>query len=354
MAGPYVHCLVAREALRRLYDDPDLVQFRSITTYDENAQYFQYVCLGSVSPDYPYPAIRIEGGDYAKKDKNGWTWGDKFHKQNTGNFIDLGIQALRAIEDRDEVFLEKAAWLMGYYSHVITDLVIHAVVYKLVGGCYENHSTEHLHCEVIQDSLLFYDVYTIPPKDLIDEKFLIRVLMKCPEKPGPDWIPTEPPPNFLNKEIKNFWDSILGQNYPDFYKTNPPQIDEWHQAYCSIANDATGVIARKIVPGMAYHRAADIIGCGKMNYYENVNLPNGKSGNYRDNVFEKAVDDATNHLKDFLKALNNSDSYRALKEKLDDWNLDKGIMADTNPKFALWDGEITDLLNCNGDPLGAK
>ena len=179
MAGPYVHCLVLRESLKNVFNDPTFSRYRSITNPDEDAQYFQYVCLGSVSPDFPYPALAV--GINSKRDASGWTWGDKFHKQNTGNFIDIGIQQLQiqGINDKgSDLFLKKAAWLMGYYSHVITDLIVHAVVYELVGGCYENHSHDHLHCEVVEDSILFYDVYSDPPQELIDRGLLSSILDK--------------------------------------------------------------------------------------------------------------------------------------------------------------------------------
>lgn len=97
MAGPYVHCLVSREALKRLYNDTLLNRYRNITNPGVNASYFPYVCLGSVSPDYPYPAIRLEKIN-AAEDENGWTWGDKFHKENTGSFIDIGIQVLIGVQ----------------------------------------------------------------------------------------------------------------------------------------------------------------------------------------------------------------------------------------------------------------
>ena len=59
--------------------------------------------------------------------------------------------------------------------------------------------------------------------------------------------------------------------------------------------------------------------------------------------------EVTQRLKVFLNALD-TDAYDAFKKALGDWNLDKGIVADKNPKFALWSGEIQDLFNCKGDP----
>jgi hypothetical protein len=352
MAGPYVHCLVAREALKGLYNDPSLSKYQDITSPEEDSAYFPYVCLGAVSPDFPYPAIRM--GINSGRDGNGWTWGDKFHKQNTGNFVDVGIQPLQAVADKtDNVFLKKAAWLMGYYSHIITDLVIHAVVYEVVGGCYETHSQEHLHCEVVQDSLLFYDFYSRPPQELIDVGFLKKMLDKCLQEEAPPseiQSPTPLPSIVFDKDIADFWNHILNQNYSDFYATLAPDIENWRIEYIAIANDATKVFARTFAPGMAYHRTGAIPEGEKAKYYTTVALPDGTKGDYKNKVFDKTVDEVIKRLRIFLKALDNADSHATLKSDLGSWNIDKGTINDKDPKFALWNGKTEWPFNCPGDP----
>ena len=278
MAGPYVHCLVSRAALGNIYSDNLFIRYRSITNPDENAQFFPYICLGSVSPDYPYPALGIEEIN-SRKDGNGWTWGDKFHKQNTGDFIDIGIQKLRddVAQGRSATpaFLKKAAWLMGYYSHVITDLVIHAVVYDLVGGCYETHKRSHLHCEVTEDSLLFYDVYKNPPQELVDVHFL-RILQRCQEVSA-TLDPFQASTYVLDKDIEGLWHSILNQNYSDFYKIEPPEIDAWHRVYGFLMKVGTSIAARVVEPGMAYRSTSDI----------SANEPADKAGYYSAMTFSR-------------------------------------------------------------------
>lgn len=354
MAAPYAHCLVSREALRKLYKNRSLARYRSITNPDENAPYFPYVCVGSVSPDFPYPALHM--GVNSKTDGNGWTWGDKFHKENTGNFVDIGVQELRQMADKNsEVFYKKAAWLMGYYSHVITDLVVHAVVYRLVGGCYENHSQEHLHCEVVQDSLLFHELYSDPPQELVDTGFLLMVLEKCQVVPPPtgNETPTYLPRYVFDPDIEGFWKSILSRNYADFYEAEPPEIDDWHRLYTFIMVNGKRIAARKFEPDMAYKKTTDISPDEKTKYYTDITLPDGTTGaSYTEKVFNKAVVEVTKRLKAFLKALD-TDAHDSFKKTLGVWNLDKGIVADRNPKFALWNGEITDLFKCPGDPPSA-
>ena len=355
MAGPYVHCLVSREALKRLYNNTLLNRCRNITNPGVNAPYFPFICLGSVSPDYPYPAVRLEKIN-AQTDENGWTWGDKFHKENTGSFIDIGIQELRGITDKtSDTYFKKTAWLMGYYSHIITDLVIHAVIYEIVGGCYENHKDQHLYSEMIQDSLLFYDLYSNPPKELVDVKFL-GVLRKCQEQSAPfEWIPTEPPKYVLDKDVEIFWDFILSQNYPDFYKSETPQIDEWHDAYGQLMSAGTSFAGRTLAHSLAYQKATSITADDRNNYYLSIPLPpDGTKGKYREDVFNKAVDKVANGLSRLLNALDNTSIYFDLKKDLKEWNMDKGIIGDTDPKFVMWDGEIKDLFNCPGDPPAEK
>ncbi len=349
MAGPYVHCLVSRESLKNLYTDTSLNRFRSITNPDEGAPNFPYVCLGSVSPDFPYPALRI--GINSKRDSNGWTWGDKFHKQNTGNFIDIGIQQLQGISDKNsDLFQKKTAWLMGYYSHVITDLVIHAVVYDLVGGCYENHSHDHLHCEVIEDSLLFYDLYSDPPQELIDVGFLKMILEKCQVEGPYDTTPTPLPTYVFDTDIEDLWDFILRQNYSDFYTTETPKIDDWYSIYKALVIDATKVVARTLEPSMAYHKTTDIADNDKTRYYSAISLPDGTKGHYKDKVFNRVVEEVTRRAKDFLGALDNPELSLALKKDLGNWNLDKGTIDDHSPQFALWSGKTEFPFDCDGDP----
>jgi Zinc dependent phospholipase C len=350
MAAPYAHCLVSREALKNLYDDTDFKRYQNITNPDETTLFFPYVCVGSVSPDFPYPAMHM-GVNSEPDPKDKWTWGDKFHKLNTGNFVNIGVQELRQITDKtSEAFYKKAAWLMGYYSHVITDLVVHAVVYKLVGGCYENHSQPHLHCEVVQDSLLFHDVYSNPPQEFIDVGLLKIILEKCRVTGPPIDIPTYLPTFVFDPDIEKFWDFILRKNYPDFYNAEKPEIDKWYEKYKMLVGiDSTKVVARIAEPDMAYHRTDDIPPDEKAKYYTNMTLPDGMTGRYKEKVFDKAVADVTKGLKVFLNALDTG-SYDAFKADLGDWNLDKGIMGDRNPKLALWDGEIHDLYKCKGDP----
>lgn len=354
MAGPYVHCLVSRESLKELFSNPSLAQFQIITQPDEDSDYFPYVCLGSVSPDLPYPAQKM--GMNCKQDANGWTWGDKFHKQKTGSFIDTGMQELRSMPDKDSaLFYKKTAWLLGYYSHVITDLVIHAVVYELVGGCYENHSREHLSCEVIQDSLLFHDVYSAPlTQELIKVKLLKTVLEKCQVVTTDDDGPTPLPEYNLDEDIETFWDSILSHNYSEFYNTEEPKIQDWFYEYMMVMIDATGVVARAAAPGIAYQKSTDIGLIEKTKYYSEITLPDGKTGEYKKDIFNKAVQEVTQRLQVFLSAIVSDEMYDSFKQSLGQWNLDKGTIDGTSPTFALWNGQTEYPFDCKGDPPSTK
>jgi hypothetical protein len=349
MAGPYVHCLVVREALKSLYADAFLARYQDFTNPDEASPFFPYVCLGSVSPDFPYPALHL--GFNSAPDANGWTWGDKFHKENTGTFIDIGIRQLQGMEDKgSDAFLKRTAWLMGYLSHIITDLVIHAVVYEIVGGCYENHRRDHLHCEVVQDALLFLDVYCDPARELIESEFFKTILEKCRTESVPRTIPTDLPTYVFDPDIETFWDSILRQNYPEFYDIEAPEIDTWYEEYSDLMRIATKVPARTIEPGIAYHKTTDIPDSDKAKYYFSIALPDGTSGDYRNRVFAKAVGAVAETLKTYLLSLDNSASYALFKNELGPWNIDKGTVSISSPQFALWNGQTEFPFDCHGDP----
>lgn len=351
MAGAYVHCLVSRESLKNLYADPTLSRYCDVTNPNESAPYFPYVCLGSVSPDYPYAAMKI-GGVNRTKDKNKWSWGDKFHKQNTGNFVNIGLQELRSVADKTDFgFHKKLAWLIGYYSHIITDVVIHAVVYKIVGGCYEKRGPQHMHCEVVQDSMLFHEVYN-SPQELIDVNFL-RILQKCQNLVMEPTELTELPAYVLDADIKNLWDIILSKNYSDFYATETPQIDDWHRYYTFLMSVATKVLARDLESNEAYHKTTDISESDKATHYFNPILPDGTNGNYREKVFNRAVGHVTSRLKDFLNAIDSAGLPPAIQESLVNWNIDKGTIDGANPKFALWNGQTEYPFDCLGDPPSA-
>ena len=365
MAGPYVHCMVSREALRNISKDTSFNRYSKIINPNEKSQYFPYICLGSVSPDYPYPAMTIDNiipgarTVNTAKDENGWTWGDKFHKERTGDVVDIGVRALRTDPDAKVVgwtdaWLKKAAWLMGYYSHVITDLAIHAVVYKLVGGCYENHKKQHLHCEVVQDALLFYDVYSIPPKapqELVNANFL-KILQRCQEYAAVDpFDPFKPETYVLDNKIVKFWDSILSQNYGDkydnFYNTETPQINAWHQWYGFIVKEGTGLPARWLEPNMAYHKTTEIDDAEKNEYYSGTVLPNNSEHkSYRNDVFNYTVGVVTERLKIFLNSLDDS----TVDNKLGDWNIDKGTVDDESYDFVLWSPWKAEPFDCPGPP----
>ena len=239
---------------------------------------------------------------------------------------------------------------MGYYAHVITDLIIHAVVYEIVGGCYENHSHAHLHCEVVQDSWLFYDVYSNPPKELIESGFLKTIMEKCKVEGPPITVPTPLPTYVFDNDIETFWDSILRENYSDFYGEEKPDIETWYEEYSDVVRIATKVIARTLEPGMAYHKTTDISKSEKDSFYSHPKLPDGTADDYRRRAFNRAVNEVVARLKYFLNALDTVDSYTEFKNELRPWNIDKGTIDDISPQFALWHGRTEYPFDCKGDP----
>jgi hypothetical protein len=79
--------------------------------------YFKFCELGAVSPDYPYLAIG---------DAKGARWADLMHYEQTVQKIREGALGLRA--EQGEARRKGLAWLLGYASHVATDVAIHPVM----------------------------------------------------------------------------------------------------------------------------------------------------------------------------------------------------------------------------------
>ena len=79
--------------------------------------YFRFCELGAISPDYPY--LDIAHPDACQ-------WADRMHYQKTGDMVKTGIDLIRKLDGTAQ---QKAfAWLLGYTSHVVTDVTIHPVV----------------------------------------------------------------------------------------------------------------------------------------------------------------------------------------------------------------------------------
>ncbi len=330
MAGPYAHCLVSEKA-GGVFNDPLYIRYSPFG----KKEYRPYLFLGSVSPDYPYI-----GRELSNIDTN-FNWGDEFHKHHNGDIVKAGIKLLRSEADQSSRdFIKKAAWLMGYYSHIITDMIVHAMVYNIVGR-YEENGDDHMECEMVQDSMLFND---LKKKELTGSDFL-SIINKCsystheledPMGPGRYEDSRE---IYLDKPLKEFWLRILRQTCAEGYSADEPDLDAWHRTYSDGMRLAKGFLSR--TGSRMFYRKTDKIAASKKDkYYTGMAIP-GKQGawNYRKEVFEFAVREVSKGWRNFLGALSDQDAYRKFNRMVVNSDLDTGTIDGVD--FVHWPGAKT-------------
>ena len=216
MAASFVHFQVSKEALKKVFSDSKQNQYIKVI---EN--FLPFVLLGSVSPDYPYLASKISGVDTIL------SWGDILHNKNTSDNVKIGLRILATDADKSsDSFITRLAWLMGYYSHVMTDVVVHPVVYKIINGPYTKYPTQHTITEIHQDALLCQQMLG---QEICDVPYL-QELESCTEL-SPFTLDMEPRQEVIEGSVSELWDSILKENYPTEYNKDKPQINSWHRAF---------------------------------------------------------------------------------------------------------------------------
>lgn len=109
---------------------------------DAIEEYYNYVDLGAVSPDLPYLALGSS------------SWADAFHHHRTVDVVRVGVRRLASLDGGHQERGKAIAWLFGYASHAVADMIAHPVIAMKVGK-YEQHKTEHRRCEMSQDAYVF-------------------------------------------------------------------------------------------------------------------------------------------------------------------------------------------------------
>lgn len=159
-----------------------------------------YLELGAVSPDLPYLAPFSE--------KSG-EWGNSLHHDRTVETIRSGVRLLPGLDAGTKEHKRAMAWLFGYASHVIADMISHPVV-NLKVGPYDENKPQHRACELNQDTYIFRKYF----KDQISNcEYLEHGIKSCTSdgRPGKELAP------FLN----SFWRLILKDVYPEKALPNP-------------------------------------------------------------------------------------------------------------------------------------
>jgi hypothetical protein len=322
MPGTFTHFMVAEAALARVQS---AFQAGSLATTLARRKCF--VFQGSISPDYPFIAERLPAGL-----RTAGNWGARMHSENTGAVVDAGLKLLELrTGDEREICL---AWLFGYASHLVADAVVHPVVNLAVGGVAPFTETRHGECEIAQDTWIFAHV---KKRELVDGSAeYVRYLGDCSDAKDPDCV---------NAHIHRFWRDCLKGAHPvsgateqEFalaYASIAPHA--WHRALLALLPIAArpGVMLRYIgsvvhLRERMYDRLTSIPAENMARYVENLDVPNGSSGNTKPAAFEavfrtavEGVVEVWQRMAQDLAALEKDRGFEP--QPYPNWDLDTGV-----------------------------
>jgi hypothetical protein len=310
MPGAYAHI-----TLVNLMKEPARLQGIGFSNSGAAAvlDYFKFCELGAVSPDYPYLAVT---------DSSAGRWADLMHYQRTGDVLRETIEGVGALtgEPRRRAF----AWLLGYCAHVATDVTIHPVI-ELKVGPYAQNKTAHRICEMHQDVYIFSSRMNLG--EIGVSEHLSSGILRCSEQGQPGKV---------DSTIRALWEKSLSRVHAEEAKTNPPQIDLWHQAFDLMVNKIAEEgghlmpIARHVAVncGLTYPALENV---DHNAYISQLRVPGGGTLPY-DAIFERAIASVGKTWSAVEKAVFQNDSREAAL--FGNWNLDTGLN-DQN-KMVFW------------------
>jgi hypothetical protein len=267
-------------------------------------QHYKFVYLGSESPDLPYLSFTGKTN-----------WADLMHYEHTNRVVINGFETLRMRwpykTPADEI---KMAWLLGYASHMIADAAVHPIINGIVGP-YQLHAEEHRLCEMTMDSLLFHD---LSGSELGYAEWS-DYLKFCHES------------SYL-EELLDFWKECLQAGYPDL--PGEPNPGLWFTTYTAaidVAEDDLGALFRHLGLDKKYfyQTIAEIRQDPSQgrDYYDQVKLPTGSVGPFKEKGFDKAVRHVADAWGSMYQSLTSFGL--AINMIIKNWNLDTGIDTDT-------------------------
>ncbi len=311
MPATFAHCLLAREAMKKLGKGtiyPGVLKERN-----------HFVVMGSTGPDYPYLTDVIKYGVL----HIGHNWSNRMHYENIDVFIFEGIKKLSIMDEKGDQFKNCLAWLCGYVSHVIADSFIHPVVNCTVGGTYIFTCTEHGRCELVQDIYLFNK---LTGTDICDAAYrdsstfgYLNILDDCSDPKDLDKI---------HPDIGSFWADILKVAHPHASAyVEQIDLDEWHKNYKSrvdFVTDKRSIFRHvlDIANAPRYIAWSEIEQNERDKYIENVVTPIGNKIPY-DILFDKAVDRIVSTWKALFPLIKGGITSPTTFVK--DWDLDTGV-----------------------------
>lgn len=295
MAGGFAHITAATEAVGRL------AEVGGLTNADKRAvtQFVPFIEVGAVGPDYPYLGRQA-------------AWADRMHYRATGDVIRNGVRVLREF-NTGATRSRCLAWLLGYASHVATDLTIHPVV-ELRVGPYASNKTAHRRCEMHQDAFIWHQ------RNLGDiglaDRFRINIEHCSADGGG------------LNTDIASIWERMLEMTYPEDFAGEPPNISRWNRGFKGIVDSIDDL--GRLVPFTRHILASGAVAYPSIDdvdatFIEDLSTPEGSQ--HYDEIFDRAVDSIVNVwgvVGEALRARTSMEMENAL-QNVPDGNLDTGI-----------------------------
>ena len=300
MAGTFTHFMVCDAAKANRKALP--AHLRKLLN-----RHSQFLFLGAVTPDLPYLSI-----------KTGMVnWADVMHYEHTNAIAINAHEALKKAWGTGGAPEEiQLVWLMGLVSHLVTDATIHPIVQAIVGR-YEEHKEEHRICEMTQDSLIYFDI----KKTEICYSEFSSILKFCQESPHIE-------------ALVEFW---TGQTVKAFSVKNEfPDPAFWLETYSDAVDAAEGgssivALFRHIgtIREYTYNTREDIVSTYPdrlRQYYQEIKLPTGATGPFREFGFNRAVANVTAAWNALYAGLSTN---IAIASVVRNCNLDTGVDMDS-------------------------
>ena len=265
MPGTFTHWLIVHKALESINEDPSKLALALLINDNKHWAY-----IGAQGPDYPYVGV-------LDKDE-GAHWADWMHEGGTGYLCRVMARHISSLlEGKNPANNDQSAlvaWYLGFLSHVLADAFLHPVVAEIVGP-YEGHEADHRMCEMVQDTLLYEEIWNKRPA--YDGFFKrIKKVEKGDDLPAP---------------ILRCWDEAFREVYPAHYNNARPAIARWHEHFLgAVQKRGKALSMLRHAPGgktIIYPKPDSIPLPDRERYFDAVQLPNSGTGSFR-LLFDKA------------------------------------------------------------------
>lgn len=306
MAGTYTHLTL----VVHLCSPPEIAKIGGLprAMLAPLLSYGKYTELGAVSPDYPYLNVI---SDKAKG------WADAMHYERTGDRLRAGMDYVKSLAGEDKY--KALAWLLGFTSHIITDISIHPVV-ELKVGPYAENAREHRVCEMHQDVFIYsyMNVGTI-----YGDNFIHSGIAGCTH-PEND--------KALDPLIASVWRHMLRQTDAPRYKKSRPDLNSWHRHFRKMISAAGIGVFLPLSRHFLAAKGVEFPAKPSDEYTRNLRTPGGGQMDFAE-VFDMAL----NNVRSFWGLVCR---YCLTDENPDlsgirNWDLDTG--RDENGTITMWE-----------------